>query len=68
LTNGVTPLQINNLSEISRVNANAINITYSHLFFDNLISSIAAGGQKEEYLTGSNRVRYTVRVGLSRIF
>ncbi|MEP1094118.1 MAG: YaiO family outer membrane beta-barrel protein [Cyclobacteriaceae bacterium] len=67
LANGATPLQINNFSEISRVSASAVNLTYSHLLFETIISSISLGGQKEDYFSGANRVRYTVRVGLSRI-
>lgn len=68
LTNGSTPLQINNFAEISRVGASAIQLSYSELFFDKLLTTVALGGQMEKYQSGSDRVRSTITIGLSRLF
>lgn len=68
VTNGGTPLQVTNFSEVSRLDATSVLLTYSHLLADRFIFYVAAGGQTEEYRNGAIRNRMTGSLGLSRIF
>ncbi|MEM6829870.1 MAG: YaiO family outer membrane beta-barrel protein [Bacteroidota bacterium] len=67
-TNGSMPLQISNFSEVSRLDASSVLLTYSHLFGHQFIVNGSIGGQMEEYRNGAIRNRMTVGVGVFKLF
>lgn len=68
LTHGSVPLQISSSREILRVGAYSILLLYNRLLFSNVILSVSAGYQGEQYPTGSERSRYTGQIEFSWMF
>ncbi len=68
LTKGATPLQVNSLNELSRIQAEAFVLTYQTLVARRNILILSGGGQREQYLESNQRVRLTGTIGWSRIF
>ena len=64
---GTTPLQVNNLSEVTRLQAMSARFTYSNIFFDNYLITLSVGSQIEQYSSG-DRNRIDGVIGISRIF
>lgn len=68
LSQGATPLQINNFSEISRINSTTILLSYSHYFSEGYVILVSTGTQNESYAEGMNRRRYTAGLTISKQF
>ncbi|MEM9895250.1 MAG: YaiO family outer membrane beta-barrel protein [Bacteroidota bacterium] len=65
---GAIPLQITNSEEIARINAYAIDLSYSQLLFNRMITAARVGFQTEEYSLGLDRVRLTGEISVAWIF
>lgn len=67
-TRGSTPLQVNNYLEVSRINATAVSVIYSHLVAKQWVINGVIGAQKEVYSEGNDRQRVSASIGVSKIF
>lgn len=65
---GTTPRQVNSFQEVSRTEANAIQLTYSHLIGATYIVSGSLGTQSEVFSGGLERRRLSAEVMLSKLF
>ena len=67
LSEGTTPLQVNNLSEVSRLQAMSAQLIYSNIILDDYLITIGIGSQIEKYNSG-DRNRLDGSVSFARIF
>ncbi len=67
LSEGTTPLQVNNLSEITRLQAMSAQLMYSRILFQDYLVNVGIGSQVEKYSSG-DRNRIDASVSVSRIF
>ncbi|MEP4496443.1 MAG: YaiO family outer membrane beta-barrel protein [Ekhidna sp.] len=64
---GTTPLQVSNFSEISRLEATTVRVSYHTLFKEKFMLNASVGFQEEKYLSG-NRTRTDGSIGVSMMF
>ncbi len=67
LSEGTTPLQVNNFSEISRLEAMSAYLNYYRILGEKYLVNAGVGWQREEYNNGK-RDRIDVSAGVSLIF
>lgn len=66
---GATPVQVNTLLEVRRLDARMVLLSYKHLLKNNKwLFDTGAGFQFERYLEGQNRERLNIRLGVSRFW